>query len=54
MKGAAPRHITGAITEDPLLALPIGAKINFSAELFTSDARWEVTALPQFRDAELQ
>lgn len=33
-----PRELMGLITEDPLLALPVGAKIEFSSDLFRPNA----------------
>jgi hypothetical protein len=37
-EGVTPKRIIGTVTADPLLGLPVGAKINFSSQLFTSDA----------------
>jgi hypothetical protein len=44
-EGTTPKWITGTITADPLLDLPVGAKIAFSSQLFPSDAPGGLTAI---------
>jgi hypothetical protein len=37
-ESTTPKRVMGTIIADPLLSLPVGAKVDFSSQLFTSDA----------------